>query len=166
MSEEEIREQIDLEPDLIAEALSTLLEEGRISREEGGGQPLFTSEVCLIPMDDPAGWETAFFDHFNAVVTAACVKLRNARLRSLPSDQVGGSTYSFQIWEGHPYAEQVLGRLRETRRDLSALREEVDAYNQAHQLAEQALQRVTFYFGQSVIEHHHEDDSPTALHGD
>ncbi len=156
VSQAELRELVDLEPQLISQTLTALVDDGRICREESDAEAVFTSEVCVVPMDDPAGWETAFFDHFNAVVTAACVKLRNVRLRSLPSDLVGGSTYSFDIWKGHPFAERVLGLLRETRAEMSALREDVDQYNQENKPSDTLTSKVTFYFGQSVIG---EDDS-------
>ncbi|MFU8804178.1 MAG: hypothetical protein ACNA8W_10245 [Bradymonadaceae bacterium] len=151
VTEDDLVERVDLEPELILEALSKLLDEGRISRTETDGTLVYTSDICVIPMDDPAGWETAFFDHFNAVVTAACVKLRSARLRSLPSEVIGGSTYSFEIWKDHPMADRVLGLLGESRRHLSALREEVDQYNEEHRPMGGLTSKVTFYFGQSVI---------------
>ncbi len=145
-----LEEHLALGDGHVERALASLSDEGRISGERVDGTTVYSSDVCVIPMDDPAGWEAAFFDHFNALVGAMCNKLRNMRLRSLPSDAVGGSTYSFQIWQGHPFARRVLGLLAETRREMSELREEVDAYNQTHGPPDEAPSTVTFYFGQSV----------------
>jgi hypothetical protein len=79
-----------------------------------------------------------------------CLKLQNGTTRALPDDEVGGSTYSFDIWRGHPREAEVRALLRDTRQRLSVLWDEVTAHNTAH--AERAMpgaQRVTFYCGQS-----------------
>ncbi len=136
----------------VGDALDQLLEEGRVIEEERDAELVYRCETCLIPMDQTAGWEAAIFDHYNALVTALCVKLRQLRLATLPSDVVGGSTYSFDVPEGHPHADEVLALLRETRERVSALRQKVTAYNDEHGRGEEAGRKVTFYFGQSVVE--------------
>lgn len=128
-------------------ALDALVREGRIGEQDG----VYEAEVCVVPVGDAAGWEAALFDHYNALVTALCVKLRNVRLRSLPDDVIGGSTYSFDVWEGHPFEARVLGLLADTRRELSKLRAEVDDYNATVERPDNSS-KVTFYFGQSVIQ--------------
>lgn len=147
---DELGERLGLDEQTVTFALDTLVDEGRVTCQ-GDGPGVYVSDVCVISMEDPAGWEASFFDHFNAVVTAACVKLRNTRLRSLPSDVIGGSTYSFEIWEGHPFARRILGLLAQTRREMSALREEVDDYNEINRPPGIETSKVTFYFGQSII---------------
>ncbi|QDG50129.1 hypothetical protein FIV42_05085 [Persicimonas caeni] len=160
ISVDALSERLGYEPAVVEDALDTLVDEGRVTRSSPtqADAPSYRSDVCVIPMEDPAGWEASFFDHFNALVTAACVKLRNTRLQSLPSDAVGGSTYSFEIWEGHPFAGRVLGLLSDTRRELSKLREEVDAYNADNRPSHAQTSRVTFYFGQSVLDNSNDDD--------
>lgn len=133
-------------------ALKGLVDEGRVAEtERDDGELVYESDVIVLPVGDPVGWEAALFDHYNAVVTALCVKLRNVKLQALPDDVVGGSTYSFQVWDGHPFAERVLGLLGETRREMSKLRKEVDDYNETVEVTADG-RKVTFYFGQSVIE--------------
>jgi len=147
---DELASAVGLDRKVVADALDALVDEGRVTAVAGEGEPVYQSDVCVLPVGDAVGWEAALFDHFNAVVTALCVKLRNVTLRALPDDVVGGSTYSFEIWREHPFEERVLGLLRNTRRELSMLRAEVDDYNaRAGRPAETS--KVTFYFGQSVI---------------
>ncbi|QDG51393.1 hypothetical protein FIV42_11770 [Persicimonas caeni] len=136
----------------LEDALVQLLDEGRIIEDERGDELLYRADTCFIPMDEAAGWEAAVFDHFNAMVTALCVKLRQLRLKTLPSDVVGGSTYSFDVPEGHPHEDEVLALLRETRERVSALRQKVSDYNDEHGRDDEAPRKVTFYFGQSVVE--------------
>lgn len=145
----ELADRLRVDGALVEKALGALAAEGRIGTADGD-DARYVSEVCVLPVGDPVGWETALFDHFNAVVTALCVKLRNVELRSLPDDVVGGSTYSFDVWDGHPFHDRVMALLADTRRELSKLRREVDDYN-ATVSKPPDLKKVTFYFGQSVI---------------
>jgi hypothetical protein len=65
---------------------------------------------------------------------------------------VGGATYAFDLHDAHPARERVLALLREERARISALWDEVRQHNIAHPVEEHLKTRVTFYFGQSVIE--------------
>ena len=66
----------------------------------------------------------------------------------------GGSTYSFTIWPGHPFEDQVLVILKRFRAEQTALRAKVDAHNQSHGIPPRHTKVVT-YAGQHAIE---EDD--------
>jgi hypothetical protein len=134
----------------VEDAIERLVNEGHVHVEIAeDGTELFKSEICVIPMEEPAGWEAAVFDHFNAVVAAFCIKLRELRLRTMPGDVVGGSTYSFNLYPGHPYEDEVTGLLRETRKRLTELRQKVTEHNEAQGWP--TGKKVTFYFGQSVV---------------
>ena len=146
VSIEDIASQARADVDAVETALNELTAEGRVSQQVAG----FVSDVFVVSHDDPAGWEAAFFDHYSAVVQALVIKLRNVTLRSLPGDVLGGSTYSFQVWDGHPFEQRVMSLLADSRREMSKLREEVDNYNDSVTRPEHAA-KVTFYFGQSVI---------------
>lgn len=158
VSREDLIQQTSLPPERIDEALEALLIEGRIYQEAsdadedgGGGEVLYHCEACIIPMSDPAGWEAALFDHFQAMVRAVCIKLREGRLGTLPADVLGGSTYSFDVWDGHPYEKRVLGLLKSMREQVSELRSDVTAYNQQQKTRPPSSYEVNFYCGQSVV---------------
>ena len=133
--------------------LDRLVEDGRIRREESGGKVIYACDSCVIPFESDAGWEGAVFDHFQAMVTAIGAKLHQTT-RARLDDQVGGSTYAFDLSPNHPHHKEVFGLLEEVRQRATALREKVEAYNATQpspppgQQAQQ--QRVTFYVGQSV----------------
>jgi hypothetical protein len=81
------------------------------------------------------------------------VKTIAARLRSeSPSKEglEGGSTYSFEVWQGHPFEADVLGLLRDLRERTSALKKQVSAHNTAHARPDMFTQ-VTFYGGQWLL---------------
>lgn len=153
VSFEQLLPMTGADKDELEDALVQLIDEGRIVEEENDeGELRYRSDTCFIPMDEASGWEAAVFDHFNAMVTALCVKLRQLQLKTLPSDVVGGSTYSFDVPEGHPHEDEVLALLRETRERVSALRQKVSDHNDEHGRDGEAARKVTFYFGQSVVE--------------
>jgi hypothetical protein len=132
-------------------ALVRLAREGRIAGEERGDSVVYTSAECVLPAGDPAGWEAAVFDHYQAMVTAICTKLRLGKTHSVPGEWIGGSTYSYDVWEGHPVRDDVLAFLAESRRRAVELRKRVEAYNTNHSGPSDATERVIAYVGQTVV---------------
>jgi hypothetical protein len=86
-----------------------------------------------------------------AVVQTICQRLGQASTASEASPNVGGSTYSFDVWSGHPLEQTVKAQLGELREKLGALRQQVDAHNRAHGL-QADYQQVITYVGQCVME--------------
>jgi hypothetical protein len=80
-------------------------------------------------LGSPVGWEAAVFDHFKAMVNTITGKLREDRAAPTLLDTVGGSTYTLDIWPGHPLANEVCGTLRRLRSMLVELRERVESVN-------------------------------------
>jgi hypothetical protein len=136
-------EQQDME-----RALEALLGEGRIQREPDEPRGAYRTSRFLIPVGASSGSEAAVFDHFHAVVRTIVEKLRRAN-ESVPSDQIGGSTYTFEVWDGHPLAEEVVGHLRRFREAQSDLKERVRVYN-AGNTAPATRRAVTIYSGQTM----------------
>lgn len=147
----ELAEHVPAGDDALDAALARLVREGRVASEERDGRVLYSSAECVIPFNDPAGWEAAVFDHFQAMVTAICTKLRLGKTHAAVGEWVGGSTYSFDVWEGHPHHEAVVGFLQATRERAVALRKQVEAHNTSHPAPEGAAQQVIAYVGQTVI---------------
>jgi hypothetical protein len=95
-------------------------------------------------------------DHFSALVQTVIRKL-SLDQRAQRGDEVGGSTYHFELWRGHPFESEVLGELRRFRERMSALRQKLDEYNRENPGRGQKL-RVVAYYGQSAVE---DDDDET-----
>jgi hypothetical protein len=142
--------EVRIAPELIQQALSELEGDGRIQRCTVDEEDAWRCDLCMPPQGTTVGWEAAVFDHYQALVAALCIKLREGQTRSLPSDQVGGSTWSFDVWEGHPFRDKVVGLLTRVRDEISAVQIEVAEYNERVGRPEDA-DRVTFYVGQSVV---------------
>ena len=139
---------LDAEP--LQTALDSLLADGRVSALEQDGQRRYRCQNCVIPLGAASGWEAAVFDHYQAMVTALCTKLRRGGAPSSGRDWVGGSTYGFDVWLGHPHRDEVLGTLGRLRETLSELRAKVETYNADHPPPE-AAERVISYLGQTVL---------------
>lgn len=135
--------------EVLARVVDTMIANGRVRRDETSGVARFTSDSYLIAHGQQAGWEAALLDHYHALVRAMCAKLEQGRSQSQPDDRIGGSTYSFDVWPGHPYAERVYALLATQRAQMSELWNEASAYGAANN-APATRDRVTFYFGQNV----------------
>jgi hypothetical protein len=130
--------------------LQTLLADGRVQAEPQLEGVRYTARRFEVPLGTPVGWEAAVFDHYQALVTAVITKLQGAA-RGRPRDQTGGSTWSLDVWPGHPLEAEAKGLLGGLRQQVEALRERVDAHQRAHpEAAPGKRERVVFYAGQYV----------------
>jgi hypothetical protein len=134
----------ELEP-----ALARLLAAGRVEQASLDGP--YTARTLVLPLGSPVGWEAAVFDHFKAVVNTVTRRLGMDRKSPALADRVGGSTYTLDVWPGHPYAEQAFDTLKALRSQLGELRDKIESYNAAHPVPERYTQ-VLMYVGQTLIE--------------
>lgn len=130
-----------------AEVVARLEAAGRVQRLQNGD---LLAQDFVVPLGAAAGWEAAVFDHVQAVVQTICQRLANLG-RSELSSVIGGSTYSFDVWHGHPLEDSVKAQLKELRERLGALRQQVDEHNRAHGVPSEHQQVVT-YVGQCVLD--------------
>lgn len=133
----------------LASSIERLIAGGRVRRDPGdqADDPMYVATRFFVPLGAPSGWEAAVFDHYHAVVRTVCTKLRQNAGRSSPDDAVGGSTYSFEVWSGHPWEDEVLGMLSRFRAQYSELRQKVREYNESNDTPSRS-RRVTIYAGQ------------------
>lgn len=139
-------------PSVQRQTLGTLLDvlvaDGRVAQDPQTGA--YHCTLYVIPMGDEAGWAASVFDHYQAVVGTITNKLRGGG-PAAARDVVGGSTFAFDVWSGHPFETEVLGLLAELRPRAQALRARVDAYNAGLDHALPEADRVIFYMGQNVM---------------
>ncbi len=141
--------------------VARLVESGRISRQPSPQGEQYSAQQFFIPRDAATGWEAAVFDHFQALVRTI-----GARLRSGPSERetVGGSTYSFDVWPGHPLEAEALAQLKRFRSQCSELRQRVADYNREHPHPG-VYSAVTIYAGQFVQEEYVQADAEQGMAG-
>jgi len=133
----------------LAEQLERLAGEQRLDRSEEGGVVRYSVPRLLVPLGASIGWEAAVFDHFKALVTTVMQRARAAETSAQPTATIGGSTYTIDVADGHPLAEEVYGTLARLRAELSDLRARVQQYG-ADNVPAGAYTRAVIYIGQSL----------------
>ncbi len=134
----------------IRNPIDALVETGRIRSETTEGVSRYEARALVIPVGAPVGWEAAVFDHFKAMVTTILHRLDQAATEA-GNETAGGSTYTIDVWSGHPLEEEVNGSLARMRSELSDLRRRVADYNRGRERPE-SYRRAVVYAGQRIIE--------------
>jgi hypothetical protein len=147
LDEEALLEIVPMEPARLSALLTALVEDGRAQRDASGR---YRCDHLVIGFADPVGWQAAVYDHYQAMVGALCHKLRTQAQEAKPGEHLGGSTYTFDLWPGHPMADEVLTLLSRLRKEAAALRVRVDQHNAQH-APSGAPFRVVTYVGQNTI---------------
>jgi hypothetical protein len=131
----------------LTEVLDRLVNTGQMKRDE---QARYCANALILPIGSAVGWEAAVFDHIQAMVQTICQRVRADQSPNL-RDVVGGSTYTCEVWPGHPLEEQVKAQLEALRKQCHELRKQVTEYNVQNGVARKHEQVVT-YVGQCVME--------------
>jgi hypothetical protein len=142
---EQIAEHTRLPPARCDSALEALVAEGRVSMSES----LYSAERFDVPFGETQGWEAAILDHYQAMVFAICAKLDERSSGARARDTTGGSTWSLDVYAGHPLEAEAKGTLSRVRAELEDLRRRIDEHNEGLG-ANAARERVVFYVGQSL----------------
>jgi hypothetical protein len=130
--------------------LDRLVESSLIEKAGEDELATYSAKSLYVPLGSPRGWEAAIFDHYQAMVQTVLCRLREDRATSNVADQVGGSTYTLDIWPGHDLEKKAITTLKRLRTMLVELREEVEAYNAEHERPDKYTQ-VVLYVGQCLI---------------
>jgi hypothetical protein len=138
-------------------SLARLVAAKQVEMTGEGSAAVYKTGSLFVPVGAPAGWEAAIFDHFQAMVKTICCRVRYDRATSNASEAPGGSTYTIDVWSGHPLEEEVRSTLSRLRSMLVDLRQRADAYNAAHGTPERHDQ-VVLYVGQCKIPQGVDDD--------
>lgn len=146
---ERLAEEFKVEAGELQPALDELVDGARIIEERAGNEVRYRAETYLVPFEWPAGWEAAVFDHFQAVVTTIIQRLDHSRTGASRTAMSGGSTYAFDLWEGHPLEGEVLDQLKRLRTEIGVLRKKVDDFNAENGRPAKSY-RVTIYHGQHI----------------
>jgi len=150
LSRDRLTQQTHLDTVELEGVLTRLVATGQI--ESIGDEPNvnYRAGNLYVHLGSPRGWEAAVFDHYQAVVKTVLCRLREEGAIPTVLDQVGGSTYTLDVWPGHPLEHHACDTLSRLRSSLVELRERVEKYNADHQRPNTYTQVVT-YVGQCLI---------------
>lgn len=152
---DQLAERLPFSRSELASAVATLTADGRVGRQAGSRQEVFTAEQVLIPIGEAAGWEADIVDHHRVVLNGIAARATLGSGKSSATEELGGTTLTFDLWPGHPKEREVRQLLGQFRAGALPLWEEVNATSKkgSHSRAYQ----VHFYFGQYVVA---DDDAP------
>ena len=159
IDETELARKISLRPELLSATLASLVESGRVARDEQGR---YACRLVVLAPGSSAGWEAGLFDHFQAVVKTMCARLRRGANGPRAAES-GGSTYTFAVWAGHPLEEEARSFLPQFRERLSKLRQDIKDYNDQNPLPSR-YDRVTVYGGVCVTSEEQEESEVENQH--
>jgi hypothetical protein len=129
------------EPELVDAAIEELCKSGRIEKQD----MRWVAHNVVIGLQDN-GKEAAMLDHFRAVS-----KVLAQRAQDRPPDPtLGGATFVFSVFAGHPFEARVAALFSEHRKAVADLWQQVSDYNRGINLQREDADRVTFYLGQSL----------------
>lgn len=130
------------------QALARLLAGGRAELVAEDGK--YRANELVVPLGSTSGWEAAVFDHFKAMVNTITCRLREARNAPRIADRVGGSTYTLEVWPGHPLETEAMDTLSRQRAELGELRSRIEEHNATEPVPSNCT-RVVLYVGQCLI---------------
>lgn len=150
LTREDLLLRTHLEGPELEQALERLVQSARIERFDDEGSEQYRAASLYVPLGSDVGWEAAIFDHYQAMVKTILCRLREDRAAPGIADRVGGSTYTLDVWPGHPLEQRAFETLGRLRTALVELREQIEAFNATHPTPEQYTQ-VVLYVGQCLI---------------
>jgi len=155
-----LAERLGLAVAEIEDGLLDLNDRGLIDVDRSNGAERWDCKGLDIAFENVEAWHAAVYDHVHAVVNAVIGKLRSEKTQACMEDEVGGSTFSYEVWPGHPHEKRVGALFKKVRAEGNQLLEELRVFEQseAAKAKPPAAQRrkVVFYCGQAV---HHQDES-------
>lgn len=158
MTPTDLAEALGCDLEHIEAVLDELTRDGRVQATGAGSERTLHAATFQIPLGAGHGWESAVFDHFQALATAIANKVV---LRNSPADMdglLGGSTLRFELHDAHPYRNEALRLLERVRTESFELWNRISDYNDAHPAEASTRFNLCFYFGQTL------DDVERSLH--
>ena len=147
---EQIAESTGITADRCEQAIPALVRDGRVDRRFPSESPVtyeslhFDVEQHEVP--GTPKWQAAVIDHFQAMVVALCIKLRDGQ----EAVATGGATFTFDVGDDHPLEQEARDTLETVRAMLIDLRQRVDDHNKVRGVDPTTLNPVVFYVGQYV----------------
>jgi hypothetical protein len=138
-------------------ALEHLRALGKITVEGHGEARRYRAERLEVLLQAEVGWEAAVFDHYRALVQTICQRLAHGGgsgsgggAGAAAQGRIGGSTFTLDVWEGHPFADEAYGVLAHFRAIHTELYERIERHNTEHGRPPE-YDQVVIYGGQHVV---------------
>jgi hypothetical protein len=137
--------------DRLDAALERLRSLGKIAVDGQGEQRRYRAERLEVLLDAEVGWEAAVFDHYRTLVQTICQRLgQSSGSAAAAQNRIGGSTFTLDVWEGHPFVDEAYGVLARFRAIHTELYERIERHNAEHGRPPE-YDQVVIYGGQHVV---------------
>jgi hypothetical protein len=136
-------------PAALDAVLERLVMLNKVAASGEGDARVFRAAKLEVLLDAEVGWEAAVFDHYRALVQTICQRMAQGSGSAQASARVGGSTFTLDVWPGHPHAEEAYGVLARFRAEHTALYERIEQHNAEHGRPAE-YDQVVIYGGQHV----------------
>ncbi len=146
----ELADFVASDPTRTEQALERLAALGKISVTGAADQHTYRAERLEVLIEAEVGWEAAVFDHYRALVQTICQRLSQGAGAASAQANAGGSTFTLDVWPGHPHADEAYGVLARFRALHTELYERIERHNAEHGRPD-AYDRVVVYGGQHVL---------------
>lgn len=155
----ELNARLAVDEGTLLEVLEALVESGELDAlpvddaSEAKAVRYRASEFKISLGDTGERWAAAFFDHYQALVTTLIQKsklIAEQQRTGRADTTIGGSTYTFELWDGHPEAATIRGLL-DRARDMAADARALASTNGEPPSDATNVERLTFYVGQNLI---------------
>jgi hypothetical protein len=134
-------------------ALARLVSLGKIELSGEGAAACYRAQRLEVLLEAEVGWEAAVFDHYGALVRTICQRLAENMGGAKSDGHVGGSTFTLDVWPGHPFAEEAYATLARFRAAHGDLYQRIERYNARHGRPAE-YDQVVIYAGQHVLSMH------------
>lgn len=135
--------------ELIEQCLGDLIAEGRVAQNQSTTPSSYVNNGQETP--PPFGWESAVYMHLHAVFNALMLKLNmmiHDDAPNVPGHYIGGSTWTFRLWEGHPMEDEVLNTLSQQREAMQVLFERSKTHEEPED--QEQIYQCDLYVGQGL----------------
>lgn len=132
------------------QALTRLSALSKVEQTGAGEQATYRAQRLEVLLEAEVGWEAAVFDHYGAMVRTICQRLAQSRGGARADGRIGGSTFTLDVWDGHPLAEEAYGTLARVRAAHGDLYQRIERHNAAHGRPRE-YDQVVIYAGQHVL---------------
>jgi hypothetical protein len=134
----------------LEQSLARLSALGKIELAGTDEQATYRAQRLEVLLEAEVGWEAAVFDHHAAMVRTICQRLAQNMGGARAQGRVGGSTFTLDVWDGHPLAEEAYDTLARFRAAHGELYQRIERYNAEHRRPRE-YDQVVIYAGQHVL---------------
>ncbi|MFT4704549.1 MAG: hypothetical protein ACI81R_002254, partial [Bradymonadia bacterium] len=131
-------------------AIDSLASDGLVRElRDTAGRKRWVADSFRVPLGSQEGWQAAVYDFVDGTVCTIASKLDRTHALPERQDAAGGSTWTLDVWPGHPFEEDAYQMLARLRSEVGTLYEAIEAHNHEAERPDR-VHGVTVVCGQTI----------------